>query len=1248
MKDLPNTPSYQLFIERIFARLGLGMRAKLITLFIIIKVVPLILLAVVAWTQSSNMGKELRKRTDTMAETLDAALRQTGDIAVHDAMVALDTRATEDIERVTTDIARRVADFLYARDGDIRFLAKAKPDADLYKAFMETVRGNVVVQGDWALDEKQKHWVPVNRPAPAPRITSSIAENDLSFNYRQPDGFTYESRPLFLEATFVGLDGKEKIKAVMSSQMSPELKDVSKRENTYVKAETYWEELRKLKPGEIYVSDVIGAYVGSRVIDIYTPQSAAKAGEPYDPEKSAFAGMENPLGKRFKGIVRWATPVMDKGKVVGYVTLALDHDHLMEFTDHIIPTSQRYTELSDASEGNYAFIWDHKGRSICHARHFSIAGYDPETGNPQIPWLEDRIYDKWKASGKSYVDFIKDVPTFVEQSVKRKPASDLTRAGLVGLDCRYLNFAPQCTGWFDLTRDGGSGSFVILWSGLKKLTTAAAIPYYTGQYAASKRGFGFVTVGAGVDDFHRPATNTGKVINNLIKETDEKITTIAAETEAFITGNLLQTATSLALSTGVMAVVVILIAIWMASVFTRSITVMISGISRFRSGERHFRFNSPIKDEMGILADSFDDMADSVVESVKTPLVIVSTEGTIKYMNEQGLTWLGKTLEEVLGKPYIEYLFHEDKEGQGAIAALLSGREAAVYHAESGGYFQDKAGYLTDKDGTVIGYVITTTDVTDIVSGQKRLEEQRSLLDTIFTASPDLMWYKSGEGKYLAVNPRFASLVGKHPDELIGRSAQDVFPAEDSAAFHDLDKQAIASKKAYYAEEQLAFSDGHMEFVDSVRTPVHSIDGEWAILGVSRNVSKRVETENKLREMQLELRKAVEEANKANESKSEFLARMSHEIRTPMNAIIGMVNIIRKKLEKTEYDPQVLQGNVNQIEVSSQHLLGLINDILDISKIEAGKIELSVEIFDLAKLVRAVSSIIRPRCAEKNITFNVNMDAAAEAVFVSDPLRLRQVLINLLGNAVKFTPECGEIDLSLICREVKAGKSQFEFVVEDSGIGMSETVREKLFKPFEQGDSRISRQYGGTGLGLSISRNIVRLMGGDIDVTSIEGKGSTFSFAIWLQQADVPELVEEIAAEECGFIEGKRVLLVDDVDINRMIVIDLLASSGLLVEEAEDGLVAVEKVSMSPEFYYDVILMDIQMPNMDGYEAASVIRALDRKDTATIPIVAMTANAFREDVERAFACGMTGHMAKPLEFEKLVHLIAEQIAQRKK
>ena len=1241
MKKNNAIPRHVLLIEGIFTRLGLGMRAKLITLFVIIKVVPLVLLALLAWGQSNKMGRDVTALTNELSRTLDMALEKTNEIVVRDAAAALDDRATEDIERTTTDIARLVANFLYSRDADIRLAASLKPDAATYRVLMENLRGNIVKQGKWELEPEGKKWIPVEQPRLTSNIISTLKENDRSFNYRQPDSFEYESRPLYYEMTFIDLDGQEKVKVTTSPRMDPALKDVSVRSNTYVKAESYFAELQKLAPGEIYVSDVIGPYVGSKVIGAYTPKSAGKAGEEFQPEKSAYAGVENPLGERFKGLVRWGMPVMEDGRKIGYVTLALDHDHIMEFTNHIVPTEQRYTELSDASDGNYAFIWDYKGRSITHARHFSIAGYDPETGDPHVPWLEDRIYNEWQDSGKSYADFITDVPTFVSQSGTRRPAADLTRQGYVGLDCRYLNFAPQCTGWFDLTREGGSGSFVILWSGLRKLTTAATIPYYTGPYGNSKRGFGFVTVGAGVDDFHRPAANIKVSLDKHIQKTDQQLDSITSEAQEAIDKNLYETAMRLGVSTTLMAVLVVLIAVWMASSFTRSITRLIAGVSRFRSGERHFRFNSPVKDEMGMLADSLDDLADGVVSSIQAPLAITDMDRNIIYMNDQCLERLGKKLEDVLGKPYNEYNLHGDLEGD-PITALLENRESPVYQVSSGEYFQDKAGFLQDKAGKTIGYVVATTDVTELVLGRSRIEEQRALLNTIFSSSPDLIWYKKADGRYLAVNPRFATLAGMMPEEVAGKTAADLFPATTAASFMEMDRNALEKGGSYSSEETMRFHDGHEEIVDSVRTPVIDVDGSRAILGVARNVTRRVETEQRLRDVQLELRKAVHEANKANDSKSDFLAQMSHEIRTPMNAIIGMSNIVRRKLDKYDSDPDGLRSSIWQIEVSSQHLLGLLNDILDISKIEAGKIELSVEPFDLAKLVAAVDAIIRPRCQEKNISFIVDVVMGEGTVFLSDALRLRQVLINLLGNAVKFTPECGEIVFSIAHRSEKNDSAQLVFSVKDSGIGISEEIRKKLFSPFEQGDKRISRQYGGTGLGLSISRSIVRMMGGDIDVQSQEGKGSSFLFSLSLQRGELPD-ISEVHISDSSVLAGKRILLVDDVALNRMIVIDLLDSVDLTIDEADDGTVALAMVSNSPEGHYSAILMDIQMPNMDGYEAATAIRSIGRPDLNTIPIIAMTANAFREDVERAFASGMTGHMAKPLEFEKIIQIISEQI-----
>jgi signal transduction histidine kinase/CheY-like chemotaxis protein/HAMP domain-containing protein len=1090
------------------------MRAKLIILFVIIKVIPLVLLTYIAWRQSWFLGTELGIRTEELAEKSDAALSHMGEIAVNHSVEALNERATEDIERMTTDTARRIAEFLYARDDDIRAAAALVPGGEEYRVFVEHKKGLLIKEGKWELSADGKSWVPADK-SPVPReMKSSNSENDAAFRYRPPDRFQYESRPLYLEMTFIDTNGRELIKITTSPQMDLELKNVSDRWNTYVHAETYFPELKKLAPGEIYVSDVIGAYVGSRYIGMYTPENAASAGLEFKPEDEAYAGMENPLGKRFRGIVRWATPVTDGETVVGYVTLALDHDHIREFTSHLMPTTERYTELPNAYEGNYAFIWDYKCRSIVHPRHHSIVGYDPETGEPQIPWLEQSIYDAWQRSGMSYTDFIKDQPVFDKQSREKSPARELTEAGLVGLDGRYLNNAPQCTGWFDLTEDGGSGSFNILWSGLSKLTTAAAIPYYTGQYGQSKRGFAFVTIGAGLDDFHRPAFEMEHMLDAVTAEADESLDQEIAETQASITSNLLDTTTQLFLSAGIMIVLVVLIAIWMASGLTRSINYLVKGISRFRLGERHFRFHSKMKDEVGALADSFDEMADRLVESVSGPLVITDLNRKTIYVNEHGLKLNKKTLQEALGSPYSEISIYPENSPYCPIKALLEGREAEMMCLPDGEhYIKGKATYQYDKSGNKIGYIIVTDDVTEMALKQKQLMEAK-----------------------------------------------------------------------------------------------------------------------------IDLENAVNEANRANEYKSDFLARMSHEIRTPMNAIIGMTNIVAKKLTEEGNTGKNILSNLRQIEDSSRHLLGLLNDILDFSKIDAGKIELSIETVGIHKLANTVASIIRARCTEKNITFEMNIDVPNKTFVSTDPLRLRQVLINLLGNSVKFTPELGKVEFGIILKDTRDGESLFDFYVRDNGVGMAEEVMKNLFNPFEQGGAGVAKRYGGTGLGLAISRSIVRMLGGDISVESRPGEGSVFSFSLWIPEAGMEEPDEEIVIDAKGCFEGKRALLVDDVAINRLIAIDLLESTGLDIDEAEDGKQAVEMFEASLPNTYDIIYMDVQMPKMDGYEASLRIRAMDREDAGTVPIVALTANAFKDDIDNAMRNGMNAHLAKPLDIQKLIKI----------
>lgn len=598
-------------------RFWFGLRSKLITIFVAIKVIPLILLCWLAWQQISHLGQHMQKRTDVTVNETRSLMKDVGKKAGEDSIRALDVNSREAIERLTTDTARQVADFLYQRDQQVLLASEISPDEIRYRHFLKPLTRNLLDHGKWVLSGDT--WAPAEPlPPQQESIMTEVEDNRTDWHYRPPERQGRPvSTPLYAEMTFVGLDGVEKIKVTTVPWMSRKLQDIKKRENTFCKAEAYGASLSRLKPGEVYVSDVIGAYVPSRIVGPYTQATARKKGIPFQPEVEAYAGKENPVGRRFRGIIRWATPVVDAGRIVGYVTLALDHAHLNEFTRTIVPTDERYTNINDAASGNYAFIWDYKGRSICHPRHHSICGYDPKTGAPVIPWLSAELYEQWKKSGLKLSKFLDRTPQFQSPSLKKKPAAELTKAGWVGLDGRFLNFAPQCKGWHELTSKGGSGSFLIFWTGLWKLTTAATIPYYTGQYADSPRGFGYVTIGADVNEFHAAATESAKQLQSLTSSYVKMVEKGNEQTSTEINNSLAATAQSLSFYTLLMIAAVIMVAIWMAAVLTRRITAMISGIRTFQHGNMEHRLDVSSNDEMGDLARSFNEMADELQSSIR-------------------------------------------------------------------------------------------------------------------------------------------------------------------------------------------------------------------------------------------------------------------------------------------------------------------------------------------------------------------------------------------------------------------------------------------------------------------------------------------------------------------------------------------------------------------------------------------------------------------------------------------------------
>jgi PAS domain S-box-containing protein len=374
----------------------------------------------------------------------------------------------------------------------------------------------------------------------------------------------------------------------------------------------------------------------------------------------------------------------------------------------------------------------------------------------------------------------------------------------------------------------------------------------------------------------------------------------------------------------------------------------------------------------------------------------------------------------------------------------------------------------------------------------------------------------------------------------------------------------------------------------------------------------------------------IEAMQAANTAKSMFLSNMSHEIRTPMNAIIGMVAI-----GKNTDDVARKHYALDKIEDASKHLLGIINDILDMSKIEAGKFELMNVEFAFEKTLSRVVDIFRVSIGGKNQTFSVVIDEAIPSMLVGDDQRIAQVVTNLLGNAVKFTPEGGSISLDARMLGEDGGICTLKITVTDTGIGITAEQQERLFELFQQAEAGTSRRFGGTGLGLSISKSSAEMMGGHIDVESEPDKGSAFSFVFKVHRgaegaAEPAKSHADWTSENRGIFKGYRVLLAEDVEINREIVLSIVEPTLLEVDCAENGARAVEMFSHSPHDY-DMILMDVQMPLMDGFEATKAIRAHNSEVARTIPIVAMTANVFKEDIDRCLESGMDDHIGKPLD-----------------
>ena len=394
-----------------------------------------------------------------------------------------------------------------------------------------------------------------------------------------------------------------------------------------------------------------------------------------------------------------------------------------------------------------------------------------------------------------------------------------------------------------------------------------------------------------------------------------------------------------------------------------------------------------------------------------------------------------------------------------------------------------------------------------------------------------------------------------------------------------------------------------------------------------------------LEQKNIALQLAVQRETKANLAKREFLFNMSHDIRTPMNAIIGFTALAQTHID----DRGQVEDYLKKISVSSQHLLSLINDVLDMSRIESGKVTLEAKPVHLPELVHELRDIIQAVVSKKDLFLTLDTVGVENEDVIADPLRLEQILINVLANAVKFTPDGGQISLWIVQKDTApAGYADFEFHIKDNGIGMSEEFQKHIFEQFARERTSTVSKIQGTGLGMAITKSLVDMMDGRITVKSEQGKGSEFTISLRFPIGEAKTGQTPPAAKASAFT-GKKLLVVEDNELNLEIASTLLKEAGFEVDTAENGKIAVEKVEAAPAGRYDLILMDIQMPEMDGYEATRRIRALPDAKKAALPIVAMTANAFEDDRKNALHAGMNGHIAKPLDIQKLFQVLSEML-----